>query len=216
DAEMIARLRQRRALPPAIARGVVFLVARHRFASNPAAEREELVADCRGRDLAAHGRHRRFLRPSSGRRLRLRDGAERGDHQRNGKGERQRNDAATHAILQFCRAPASLEYRRPRARAQCRAARVTATPPAGVSRTTLTVRWICAWIGRCQCHPACRQMSVLGGKSGRAGDITAMTDTLLGGAAVAWPARGTRATGWKSWSSEGPAPPDDNRGGPAI
>ena len=80
DAEMIARLRQRRALPPAVARGVVFLVARHRFASNPAAEREELVADCRGRDLAAHGRHRRFLRPSSGRRLRLRDGAERGDH----------------------------------------------------------------------------------------------------------------------------------------
>src|SRR5262245_7947679 len=66
DAEMIARLRQRGALAPAIARGVVFLAARHRLAPCPAAEREQLVVDRRGCDLPAHGRHGCLLRPTSG------------------------------------------------------------------------------------------------------------------------------------------------------
>src|SRR5262249_6366886 len=98
-AEWVAGLWRRRAPPPAIARRVVFLVARHRFARNTAAEREQLIADRRRGDLAAHRRHRRFLRPCSGRRLRLRGGAERGGRQSGGESERQRSEATTHANL---------------------------------------------------------------------------------------------------------------------
>ena len=138
---MIARLRQRRALPPAIRRRIVFLVARHRFARDPAAEREELVADRRRRDLAAHRRHRCFLGPFSARRLRPRGGTERGNRECDGESKRQRSEATTHANLQFYRAPRALEcYSTAEgSRAMSSAARVTATSPVAVSRTTLTV-----------------------------------------------------------------------------
>src|SRR5262249_19053102 len=139
---MIARLRQRRAPPPAIRRRIVFLVARHRFARNPTAEREELVADRRRRDLAAYRWHWRFLRPCPRRRLRLRGGAERGDRQSGGEGERQRNEATIHAnppiLPSAARARVLVDGRRLTRNVE-RSARVTATSPPAVSRTTLTV-----------------------------------------------------------------------------
>jgi hypothetical protein len=97
DAEVVARLRQRRTRAPAIRDRVVFLVARHCFARYATAESEEFVSNRRRGHLPAHCRHRRILRPRSGRRLRLR-WSERGDHQTTS--EQQRNDGdAPHANL---------------------------------------------------------------------------------------------------------------------
>src|SRR5262249_57360183 len=96
---MIARLRQRRALAPAIARRIVFLVARHRLAPYPAAEREQLVVDRRGCDLPAHGRHGCLLRPISGWRRRLRGSPEGSDDQSDGEGKQQSCEGRTHVNL---------------------------------------------------------------------------------------------------------------------
>jgi hypothetical protein len=108
DAEVIARLRQRSAWAPAIGRRVVFLVARDRLARNASADREQPVSDRRRRHLPAHRRHRRFLRPRSGRCLRLRGsgGSKRSDDQTAGEQQGNDSDAAMHANLP-CSAPAS-------------------------------------------------------------------------------------------------------------
>jgi hypothetical protein len=98
-AEVVARLRQRRARLPAVADRIVFLVARHRLARKIAAERKQLIADRRRGDLAAYRRHRSFLRPGPARGLRLRavHRCERGDD--HAGGERSESEPVAHAAL---------------------------------------------------------------------------------------------------------------------
>src|SRR5215470_15226454 len=64
---------------------LLIFIARHRLAGDATTKCEELVADGSSSDLAAHRRHRRFLRPCPSRSLRLRDGAERRDDQFGGE-----------------------------------------------------------------------------------------------------------------------------------